>query len=91
MGVGLLLYGIGADVRSSGRETFEMRQHALAPAKNRSLVAHMNDRAIRLAHHQQRTRDFLEDISLWLAQIPVNSKGFGQPRELALAILAAAR
>ena len=91
VGVGLLLYGIGADVRFSGRETLEMRQHALAPTKNRSLVAHMNDRAIRLAHHQQRTRDSLEDISLWLAQIPVNAKEFVQPWELALAILAAAR
>lgn len=51
----------------------------------------MNDRTIRLARHQQRTRDSLEDISLWLAQIPVNSKEFVPPWELALAILATNR
>jgi hypothetical protein len=87
-----LLREMGVAPRTIERQTNEMLQLHFAPTASRSVLAHMNDFAYHVDVQFSRTKGtvYLGRIAERLADIPIGTRGYVQPRELALKLLAAA-
>jgi hypothetical protein len=87
-----LLRELGVPPAVVERETGEMLELHFAPTASRSILAHMNDFAYHVDTRFRRSSGpvYLGRVAEHLADLPIGARGFAQPRELALQLLAAA-
>ena len=88
----MLLREFGVAPSRIERETDEMLALHVAPTSSRSVLTHMNGFAYHVDAYFEHTkgRVFLGRVAEELADLPIGTRGFAQPRELALKLLAAA-